>query len=162
MTTTCRLARHDAGKQEVRATQVDLGELVPAAVASTRWMLGAHKRLEVATDVAEALPPVVTDRGKLAQVVINLVANAFKFTPEGGHVRVSARAAGDDRAIEVADDGPGIGGRAQYLDEFARSTARWSAATASGLAYRWSSGWSTCWAATSSSRARSAAAPPSR
>ncbi len=115
------LARHDAGRLEVRPAEVDLGELVPAAVASTRWMLGAHKRLDIATEVAEALPPLVTDRGKLAQVVINLVANALKFTPEGGHVKVSARSAGADRvAIEVTDDGPGIPAaeRERIFDEF--------------------------------------------
>jgi signal transduction histidine kinase len=115
------LARHDAGKLEIRVAAVDLGELVPAAVASTKWMLGTHKQLEVTTEVATGLPTVHTDRGKLAQIVINLVANACKFTPEGGHVKVSARGAGPERvAIQVIDDGPGIAPAEQerIFDEF--------------------------------------------
>jgi signal transduction histidine kinase len=115
------MARHDAGKLEVRPADVDLAEVLPAAVASTRWMLGAHKQLEVTTELAASLPPLRTDRGKLAQIVINLVANACKFTPEGGHVVVSAHPAGADQvAIAVSDDGPGIPAAEQgrIFDEF--------------------------------------------
>jgi signal transduction histidine kinase/CheY-like chemotaxis protein len=48
------------------------------------------------------------DRGRLAQVVTNLLNNAAKYTPPGGHVTVSARANGDHVELEVADDGTGI------------------------------------------------------
>ena len=51
---------------------------------------------------------VEADRGRLAQVVTNLLTNAAKYTPPGGHVAVSARADGDHVALEVADDGAGI------------------------------------------------------
>jgi signal transduction histidine kinase/ActR/RegA family two-component response regulator len=51
---------------------------------------------------------VEADRGRLAQVVTNLLTNAAKYTPAGGHVTVSARVDGEQIAIEVADDGAGI------------------------------------------------------
>jgi len=54
------------------------------------------------------LPEVVADRQRLLQVFTNLIANAVRFSPRGGSLRVSARQS--DAAIEfcVADDGPGI------------------------------------------------------
>jgi len=51
---------------------------------------------------------IEADRGRLAQVVTNLLNNAAKYTPPGGHVTVSAHADGDHIALEVADDGTGI------------------------------------------------------
>ena len=51
---------------------------------------------------------VEADGGRLAQVVTNLLNNAAKYTPPGGHITVFARADGDHVALEVADDGAGI------------------------------------------------------
>jgi CheY-like chemotaxis protein/anti-sigma regulatory factor (Ser/Thr protein kinase) len=51
---------------------------------------------------------VDADRGRLAQVVTNLLTNAAKYTPVGGHVTVSARCDGKQITLEVADDGAGI------------------------------------------------------
>jgi PAS domain S-box-containing protein len=48
------------------------------------------------------------DGNRLGQVLDNLILNAIKFTPAGGHVKVRVAESGDDAVIEVADDGPGI------------------------------------------------------
>ncbi|MHB8873180.1 MAG: sensor histidine kinase [Myxococcaceae bacterium] len=58
--------------------------------------------------VSGALPPVWGDRGRIAQVLSNLVGNAIKFTPEGGAVRVGVEARGAEVRFEVEDTGPGI------------------------------------------------------
>jgi signal transduction histidine kinase len=52
---------------------------------------------------------VEADRGRLAQVLTNLLKNAATYTPQGGHVALSARADGDHVTLEVADNGTGIG-----------------------------------------------------
>lgn len=48
------------------------------------------------------------DGAKLQQVIYNIVDNAVKYTPEGGHIHVSLRKLGRDIFLSVADDGPGI------------------------------------------------------
>ncbi|HXY40915.1 MAG TPA: ATP-binding protein, partial [Vicinamibacteria bacterium] len=59
-------------------------------------------------------PAVVSDRDRLRRILENLVDNAVKYTPPGGHVTVTTASGPDGVRIEVADDGPGIG--AEHLD----------------------------------------------
>ncbi|HEV8143345.1 MAG TPA: ATP-binding protein [Methylomirabilota bacterium] len=67
-------------------------------------------RVTLSADVARALPPVLADRDRLAQILINLVDNAVKYTAAGGSVSVRATAAvgGGVVAIDVIDTGVGI------------------------------------------------------
>jgi signal transduction histidine kinase len=99
------LVRADVGRLEVKPAQVDLEELVDHVVSSVNWMLET-KRLTLATKVE--LGPVVSDRRLLGHILVNLVANAAKFTPEGGHVTVRAKATGDQVILSVSDTGIGI------------------------------------------------------
>ncbi|AKF05173.1 sensor histidine kinase [Sandaracinus amylolyticus] len=104
------LAREDAGKLEYRATDFDLEEVL-ASVMSTVGSLRGTRPLDVRLEPHDALPAMRTDRGKLVQILVNLLANAVKFTPDGGHITLRARAlpGGPVRVeIEVEDDGIGI------------------------------------------------------
>jgi len=100
------LSKVEAGKTDVRPTSFTLDRFFGA-------LRGLMRPLKVADEVnlvfeePAGVPELVTDEGKLGQIVRNLVANALKFT-EKGEVRVSARLAGDHVAITVADTGIGI------------------------------------------------------
>ncbi|HSD86709.1 MAG TPA: HAMP domain-containing sensor histidine kinase, partial [Kofleriaceae bacterium] len=103
------LARADANRIEARPTPIDIGALVGRVVASVTWMIGT-KKIELQSDVAPELPFVQSDDRWLAHVLVNLVSNAVKFTPEGGRVTVRAyeRPEADAVILEVGDTGIGI------------------------------------------------------
>jgi signal transduction histidine kinase len=60
------------------------------------------------TQLEPQLPPVNVDRDAMAQVVLNLLHNAVKYTGDDKRIRVRARKAGRHVAIEVQDNGPGV------------------------------------------------------
>jgi two-component system cell cycle sensor histidine kinase PleC len=102
------ISKIQSGKYTLDAREVQLGELVNAAVAGFRnnaTSLG----LELEAIVAPDLPAVRGDPGKLRQVLNNLISNAVKFTPPGGSVRVTAKSSEDDGAIvSIRDSGVGM------------------------------------------------------
>jgi PAS domain S-box-containing protein len=59
-------------------------------------------------DAAASLPPLIADPQKARQMLINLLGNAIKFTPQGGRIALTARVDGEMLAIAVADTGCGI------------------------------------------------------
>lgn len=99
------LVRADVGRLEVSWGPVALRELVEQVTGSVQWML-ATKKLTLVADVAEAT--VESDRRLLGHILVNLVANAAKFTPERGEVRIRARADGARFTLAVEDTGIGI------------------------------------------------------
>lgn len=99
------LVKADVGRLEVRPAPFALAELVEQVTASVQWMLGT-KQLGLRVEVADAT--VVSDRRLLGHVLVNLIANAAKFTPEGGQVVVRGRVDGARLVLAVADTGVGI------------------------------------------------------
>jgi protein-histidine pros-kinase len=115
-----QLSKHEAGKLEVHAAEVDLAELVPEVVGSISWMVGTRD-LEIRQRVAGDVGVITSDPVKLRQILVNLLSNAVKFTSEGGHVAVDvARASDGGVVIEVSDTGRGIaaGDLEAIFDEF--------------------------------------------
>lgn len=107
--------RIESGQLEIRRRSVDPGEVIDEALA----LLGplfAQRRLRVERAARdEPAPTVVGDAQRLVQVLVNLLANAIKFAPEGSCIRIgSGGAAGDARRVElwVEDEGPGVPGGA--------------------------------------------------
>jgi signal transduction histidine kinase len=113
------LARAEAARLELSVGPVALDEVVGRVAAVGRQMRG-RKEITVDVTVASDLPTVHTDRGKLTQILVNLVANAVKFTPAGGRVAVVARRAGEGVEIAVSDTGIGIpaGELGRIFEEF--------------------------------------------
>ncbi|MCC6559396.1 MAG: HAMP domain-containing histidine kinase [Polyangiaceae bacterium] len=101
------IGRITAGKLKLARERAPLAPLVEAALEAVRPVADAKGvRLEAALDPAVGAADV--DPGRLQQVVWNLACNAVKFTPGGGAVRVSLRAAGQAAEIMVEDTGQGI------------------------------------------------------
>jgi PAS domain S-box-containing protein len=100
------VAKLDAGRMKLEYADVDVTHLV-RFVASHFDLLAQEKQLQYEIDVAEGVRAQV-DPAKLSRIALNLLSNAFKFTPSGGRVRLSLRQAEERLVIEVADSGAGI------------------------------------------------------
>ena len=96
----------EAGHLHVSKTSCDLSRLLTDVVDMfTTLAAGKSIRIELAP-VAELT--VCADRERILQVLSNLLANAVKFTPEGGRITVSAARDGGSVRVSVSDTGPGI------------------------------------------------------
>ncbi len=83
------LTRIEAGKLRIQAEAFDLEAIVANAISSV--LPQANRRgLIVSAEVAPELPAPILDREKITQCVVNLLANAVKFTPAGGRITVRA------------------------------------------------------------------------
>jgi PAS domain S-box-containing protein len=101
------LAKLDAGRMGLRLARTDLAHLV--RLEASRFESLAQER-GLAFEVEAPGPfPAELDEDKVRRILANLLANALKFTPSGGWVRIRLAAAGaDEAAVEVSDSGPGI------------------------------------------------------
>jgi two-component system, OmpR family, sensor histidine kinase BaeS len=100
-----RLADAERPGLLVAKAELDLADL--ARLAGERWRPRAESR-ELALDVAAAPAPVLGDRGRLVQVLDNLLANAVAYGRPGGRVVVRTAARDGEALLEVEDDGVGI------------------------------------------------------
>ncbi|GEM_PF-5286405 len=102
----------DLSKAEANALKVGREPLDMVAIVHDveRIVRDQAAQAGVAFDIrlANDLPPVIGDRTRLRQILINLVSNALKFTPAGGSVTVSARNEAGRMVVEVSDTGIGM------------------------------------------------------
>jgi PAS domain S-box-containing protein len=102
------ITRIEAGKMPLTVAEFPMPDLIREVVAEVEPLI-ARTTLTVTTEVDDALPPVRSDRQKVKQIVINLLTNALKFTPQGWVTVTAACAPVAERvAITVADSGIGI------------------------------------------------------
>jgi signal transduction histidine kinase len=100
------LSRIEAGMIPLELAQLSVAEVMTEAVQAATP--GAVQQGVTLDGSAPRGPPVLADRARLVQVIDNLIANAVKFTDEGGQVQVTASAAGREWRIDVQDSGIGI------------------------------------------------------
>jgi PAS domain S-box-containing protein len=97
-----------AGHVDLHVDDVLVGETLRSVVNLVAPQANA-KQISIDLSAARDGELVVrADGERLRQILVNLVGNAVKFTPAGGHVRISTRVGGDQIAIAVTDDGPGV------------------------------------------------------
>lgn len=102
------LSKLDYGRMELRMMRFSLSELLKN-VANAMKLTAQNSGHEMLVDAPDTLPSIVGDRERIEQVVVNILSNAVKYTPSGGHIRLSACAPGKNLVrIKVEDDGVGI------------------------------------------------------
>jgi two-component system sensor histidine kinase/response regulator len=99
------VSRLEAGQMPLTLKETDLVALLPEAVSS----LGPPPSdITVKYEIPESATMIRCDPDLISRVVVNLVGNAFKFTPRGGLVRLGLLAEADRVRLTVTDNGPGI------------------------------------------------------
>ena len=92
---------------ELRIEPAALSDVLDA-VQSTMRPLAAKKAIDFQVQSGPHIGSLPMDAARIKQVLLNLVGNAVKFTPEGGRVQVRAIAEDGSVRVEVCDTGPGI------------------------------------------------------
>ena len=131
------LSRLDSGRSEMNMARFPFAAAIDAVLRSIELEARRHGH-ELTHEYSENLPLIMGDRGRLEQVMLNVLGNAVKYTPDGGHIRVTAGDEGDKVWMEVADDGIGIpeADRERIFERFYRvdkARSRESGGTGLGL-----------------------------
>ncbi|MBP3519714.1 MAG: HAMP domain-containing protein [Oscillospiraceae bacterium] len=102
------LSRFDSGRSELNLTEFSFADAIESMVNANLLEAQRHGHT-ITTQLEPGLPRITADRERITQVMMNIVSNAIKYTPDGGRIEVSAGMAGADRVwLEVADNGIGI------------------------------------------------------
>ena len=131
------LSRLDAGNTEMRFAPFSFRESVENVCRANAMEARRHGHTLICT-LAKDMPEISGDRQRLEQVVTNILGNAIKYTPDGGHIAVTGGGSGRSAWVEVADDGIGIPekDRERIFDRFYRvdkARSRESGGTGLGL-----------------------------
>jgi len=102
------LAKAEAGKMELRVEKTSIPQLLEGLTAFFS-PLTEQKTIKVKVTLDDNIPLILTDTGKVQQILYNLLSNAIKFTPEEGRIAIKATMLDDVTVrISITDTGPGI------------------------------------------------------
>jgi PAS domain S-box-containing protein len=126
------VSRLQAGTLRISPQTRQVTDALNVAMAQLQTITVNHQFL---LDVPTDLPPVTMDSQRIAQVVVNLVANAAKFSPPHSRITVAARRQGQTVQIDVSDEGDGIAqkDRAWVFEAFRQAERRGGRQRGAGL-----------------------------
>ena len=101
------LSRYDSKKIVSETTNFDLGDLVKKCQEKLGYQI-EKKKHHVECFVTASVPPVVADRDGIERVVLNILSNAIKYTPDNGIIKVYVGFVYNDAYIKIIDNGIGI------------------------------------------------------
>ena len=101
------LSRLDSGRLDMKFTTFPLDKLMGSVYDAMLFEAKNHRH-ELTLELDDPLPKIEGDRDRIEQVVVNIVANAVKYTPDGGNIVMAARNVKDGVEISVTDNGIGI------------------------------------------------------
>lgn len=108
ITDLLQAARGSGAELQVHPQKLDLGELCQDVLQDLRQQF-QPKNQQVKTDIPSDLPLVYADPERIRQILINLLDNAIKYTPDGGTIEVSILHRTTQKVqVSICDDGPGI------------------------------------------------------
>ena len=102
------LSKLDYGRMELRMTRFSVSDLLKK-VTNAMKLTAEDSGHMILVETEPNLPPMVGDRERIEQVVVNILSNAVKYTPSGGRIRLTAQRAGTNHVrVTVEDNGVGI------------------------------------------------------
>lgn len=131
------LSRFDSGRSELKLSRFPFGDAVRDMYNAVVLEAQRHQH-KIILEVPADLPEIRADRERILQVMMNVVSNAIKYTPDGGRITISAGQVGERVWMEVADNGIGIPAedRGRVFERFYRvdkARSRQSGGTGLGL-----------------------------
>jgi signal transduction histidine kinase/Na+-transporting methylmalonyl-CoA/oxaloacetate decarboxylase gamma subunit len=115
------IARIESGRTMMKIASEDLKALAEEVI-DILSVQAREKRINLSYDIAEDAKNALVDPGQIKRVLINLINNALKFTPENGSIKVTARRHDSSLQVDISDTGCGIPPEAQerIFEEFYR------------------------------------------
>lgn len=101
------VSRVITGKLRLNIAPVDVASVINAAIDSVQ-LAAESKGIDLEVTLDPSVRHILGDASRLQQIVWNLISNAIKFTPTGGHVAIRLKRADQDAQIQVTDSGSGI------------------------------------------------------
>ncbi|MEN6623818.1 MAG: HAMP domain-containing sensor histidine kinase [Smithella sp.] len=101
------LSRIESQKIELNLESVAVADIIDRAVAEVSDLAGAHQHIILKKETGP-IPEIYVDKDRMIQVLINLLSNSIKYTPDGGKIIVSAARTGKEAVLSVADNGYGV------------------------------------------------------
>ncbi len=101
------LSRYDSNKNKVKKEAFDLGELVKKCQDKLAIEI-KKKKHKVDSFVTADVPPVYADKDDIERVILNILTNSIKYTPDGGEIKIYVGFVYNDAYIKIFDNGIGI------------------------------------------------------
>ena len=107
VTDLLELSRIDSNKKKVKKESFDLGKMVKECQNKLAIEI-KKKKHQVENFVTADVPPVIADRDDIERVVLNILTNSIKYTPDGGLIKIYVGFVYNDAYIKIIDNGIGI------------------------------------------------------
>ena len=119
------MSRMELGTVVVNRTPTRLKKLIDDSLSAVGSQI-AKKGIELKVDLPDRLPAVEVDKDLMSVVVVNILGNAVKYTPESGRISISSTSTPEEILVHVSDTGIGIGEEdlPRIFDKFYRCTAK--------------------------------------